>query len=234
MANQGDYVIFQFTQTNNVFGFRTYNNELGQTTGFIDGKDKNGQPIFHRWKFDRDIRKISVHKDKTDLEGKSAVEFLRNSPNCKGSPNGTYTVEGDQLDVYFEEVNEEKAAAQGIEFETLRLDAQNAALKVKGQDFIDLCALIGMFGKPEKVMRFALIEYAKNKPQSFMDIYGDPTRQLKSLIRRAVKTNVFNADGKMLTWEGKLIGTDEDDAVATLKKDENLLKAVKANVDKVK
>ncbi|HEY0749689.1 MAG TPA: hypothetical protein VGD26_00960 [Chitinophagaceae bacterium] len=234
MAQHGDYVVFQFTAPNNVFGFRTYNNDKGQATGFLEGKDKEGLPIYRRWKFDKDVRKISVHKDKTDLEGKKAVDFLRNSPNCKGSPNGTYTSEGDQLDVYFEEVNESKAAEKGIEFETLRINAQNAALKVKGQDFIDLCALIGVFNKDESVMRFSLLEYAKNKPQSFMEIYDDPRRQLKSLIRRAVKTNVFNLEGKAILWENKLIGTDEEDAVATLKGDENLLKAVKANLDKVK
>lgn len=235
MANHGDYVVFQFTGTNNVFGFRTYNNEKGQTTGFIEGKDKDGMPIYRRWKFDKDVRKISVHKEKTDIDGKTkAVDFLRNSPNCKGSPNGTYTTDGDQLDVFFEEVNETKAATIGVEFETMRLKAQNAALAVKGQDFIDLCALIGVFNKEEMVMRFALLDYAKNKPTSFMEIYEDPVRQLKSLIRRAVKTNVFTKEGKMLMWENKLIGTDEEDAVATLRKDENLLKAIKANVDKVK
>lgn len=232
--SHGDYVVFQFTGTNNIFGFRTYNNERGQTIGFIEGKDKDGLPIYRRWKFDRDVRKISVHKDKTDLDNKNAVEFLRNSPNCKGSPNGSYTINGDQLDVYFEEVNEAKAAEKGLEFETLRIEAQNAALKVKGQDFIDLCALIGVFNKDESIMRFALVDYAKNKPQSFMDIYSDPVRQLKSMIRRAVDKGVFSKDGKMLTWENKLIGADEDDAVATLKKDENLFKAIKANLDKVK
>lgn len=235
MANHGDYVVFQFTSPNNVsFGFKTYNNEVGQTTGFIEGKDKDGQPIYRRWKFDRDVRKISVHKDKTDIDGKKAVEFLRNSPNCKGSPNGSYTIAGDQLEVYFEEVNEAKAAAKGLEFETLRIDAQNAALKVKGQDFIDLCALIGVFDKDETIMRFSLVDYAKNKPQSFMDIYADPVRQLKSLVRRAVKANVFQKDGRMLTWENQLIGVDEEDAVIKLKGNENLLKAIKANLEKVK
>jgi len=236
MAQHGDYVVFQFTSPNNVsFGFKTYNNDKGQITGFIEGKDKDGLPVYRRWKFDRDVRKISVHKDKTSpIDGTNAVEFLRNSPNCKGSPNGSYTLAGDQLDVFFEEVNEATASAIGLEFETQRIDAQNAALKVKGQDFIDLCALIGVFDKDETVMRFSLVDYAKNKPQSFMDIYNDPVRQLKSLIRRAVKTGVFNKDGKMLTWENQLIGVDEEDAVAKLKTNENLLKAIKANVEKVK
>ena len=235
MASHGDYVVFQFTSPNNVsYGFKTYNNDRGQGVGFIEGKDKDGQPIYRRWKFDRDVRKISVHKDKTDLDGKNAVEFLRNSPNCKGSPNGIYTPDGNQIEVYFEEVNEAKAAAIGLDFEVQRIDAQNAALKVKGQDFIDLCALIGIFNKDETVMRFALVDYAKNKPQSFLDIYNDSTRQLKSLVRRAIHENVFIKEGKKITWENALIGVDEDDAVASLKKDEQLLKAVKANLDKLK
>lgn len=233
----GDYVVFVFTSPSNVsYGFKTYNNEFGQSTGFTEGKDRDGQPIYRRWKFDRDVRKITVHKDKTDLSDKrlNAVEFLRSSPDCKGSKNGTYTADGTQINVYFEEVNESKSAAVGLEFETLRIDAQNAALKVKGQDFIDLCALIGVMNKDETIMRFSLVDYAKNKPQSFMDVYNDPTRQLRSVIRRAVHTGVFVKEGRIYKWENLLVGVDEDDAVAKLKSDENLLKAVKANLEKLK
>jgi hypothetical protein len=237
MAGHGDYVTFQFTSPGNVsYGFKTYTDVMGQGIGFVEGKDKDGNPIYRRWKFDRDVRKITVHKDKTDVSPNklNAVEFLRKSPDCRGSSNGTYAADGTQINVFFEEVNEAKSAAVGLEFETLRIEAQNAALKVKGQDFIDLCALIGIMNKDETVMRFGLVDYAKNKPQSFMDIYNDPVRQLRSIVRRATHTGVFVKEGKFYKWENLLVGTDEDDAVAKLRSDENLLKSVKANLEKLK
>jgi hypothetical protein len=235
MANHGDYVVFLFTSPlNRSFSFRTYNDEFGQVVGFINGYDKDQRPIYHRWKFESDTRKISVHKNKTDKNGTNAVEFLRNSPNCKGSQYGSYTHSGDQIDIYFEEVNDAKTAGLALDLEQLRLDAQNTAFKVKGQDFIDLCALIGVFNKEETVMRFSLVDYAKNKPESFLELYKDPIRQLKSLIRRAVASNVFTKEARMITWENQLIGVDEEDAVNKLKHDENLLKAIKAQLDKIK
>jgi hypothetical protein len=234
MASHGDYVVFQFTSPNNrSFSFRTYNNDKGQSIGFIEGYDKDNRPIYRRWKFDQDVRKISVHKDKTDLNGLNAVEFLRNSPNCVGSPSGSYSPDGDQIDVYFEEVNTAKAAEKGIAIELLLLEAQNAAVKVKGQDFTDLCALIGVFDKDEAIMKYSLIGYAKSQPESFLQMYKDPIRQLKSVIRRAVHEGVFTKTNRMIKWENELIGVDEDEAVEKLRKDEALLKAVKANLDKL-
>lgn len=238
MATQNDYINFLFTSPlNRSFGFKTYTNDLGQTIGFIVGKDRDGQPIYHRWKFDQDgARTIRVHKNKTDVspDKLNAVEFLRNSPNCLDSPNGSYGHDGTQVDVYFKEMNDAKSAKEGLEAETLRMDAQNLALKVKSQDFIDLCALIGVIDKDESIMRFSLLDFAKNKPEKFTELYNDPVRQLKSIITRGVKAGIITKEGRMLTWENQLLGVDEEDAVRKLKAEENLLKALKTHLDKVK
>jgi hypothetical protein len=238
MANQSDYIVFLFTSPmNRSFGFKTYTNEFGQVVGFLDGKDKDGQPIYHRWKFDQDgARTIRVHRNKTDvsLEKLNAVEFLRKSPNCKGSPNGSYSADGTQVDIYFEEMNDEKAAKEGLAAEMERIEAQNLALKVKGQDFIDLCALIGVFNKDESIMRFSLVDFAKNKPEKFTELYNDPVRQIKSVIRRGVSTGIIVKEGRMYSWENQLLGVDEEDAVHKLKTEDNLLKALKAHLDKLK
>ncbi len=235
---QSDYVVFIFTSPlNRSFGFKTYMNELGQSVGFVIGHDKHKQPIYHRWKFDQDgARTIRVHKNKTDLseEKLKAVDFLRNSPNCKGSPNGTYSLDGTQSDVYFQEMNDEKTAKEAIEAEIVRMNALNLALSVKGQDFVDLCALVGAMNKDESVMRFTLIDFARNKPEKFTELYNDPVRQLKSILRRGVSLGIINKEGRMLTWENQLLGVDEDDAVRKLHTDENMLKAIKSHLAKAK
>ena len=238
MANQGDYVNFIFTSPlNRSFSFRTYVSLEGKTLGFVDGHDKDKMPIYHRWKWDQDgTRYIRVHKNKTDNspDKLNAVDFLRNSPNCEGSPNGSYAHDGTQLDIYFKEMNDQKSAQVGLDAEVARIEAQNQALKAKGQDFIDLCALIGVFDKDESIMRFALVDFAKNKPDKFTELVNDPVRKLKSLIRRGVSSQVIDKKGLMLTWENQLLGTDEDDAVRKLSIDENLQKALKSHVEKVK
>lgn len=231
--NHGDYVVFQFIPGNVSFGFRTYTDAIGQVRGFVEGKDKDGQPIYRRWKFDRDTRKISVHKNKTDLNNLNAVDFLRESPFCKGSPNGYYNLKGEQLEVYFEEVNEGRAAEEAIKFETMRLDAQNYAVAAKGQELIDLASMIGVFHPDEPVLKFSVMEYAKNKPASFMEIYNDPVRKLKSLIRRGVSSGIISQEGTVYKWENQLVGLDEDDAAKTLKDNEAMFKAIKAQIDKL-
>ncbi len=237
MASQNDYVHFLFSSpTNQSFSFKTYTNELGQSIGFLDGKDEKGNAIHHRWKWDQDgARILKVHKNKTDVsENKlNAIEFLRNSPNCKGSPSGAYGLDGTQVDYYFEEMNEAKSAKEGLSAELARVEAQNIAIKVKGQEFVDLCALIGCIGKDESIMRFALLEFAKNKPDKFTELYKDPVRQIKSLLRRGLEKGIVTTQGRILSWENTMLGVDEDDAVRKLSLDENLHKALKAHLDKV-
>jgi hypothetical protein len=208
MAGRNDFVSFLFTSpTNRSFAFKTYTDEFGNATGFVIGYDKDKMPIYHRWKWDQDgARILSVHKNKTDQspEKKNAVEFLRNSPNALGSPRGTFSHSGEQIDIYFREINEEKSAEVALEAETRRMEAQNLALKVKGQDFVDLCALIGVINKDESIMRFSLVDFAKNKPEKFTELYNDPVRQLKSLIRRGTDAGILTKEGRMYSWEGQL------------------------------
>lgn len=233
MANQGDYVSFLFVSPlNQSFGFRTYNNEMGQEIGFLEGKRPDGSPIYRRWKFTNDGgRTVTVHKNKTDLNGVKAVDFLRGSPNCQGSANGAFNHGGEQIDIYFKEMNEEADAKVGLDSEVAKLEAQNLALKVKGQDFVDLCALIGVFNKEESVMRFSLLDYAKRNPEAFNLAYNDKVRKLKSILRQGVACGVINKEGRMLTWEGQLLGVDEETAVIKLDKEEKMFDAIKKHIE---
>jgi hypothetical protein len=238
MANPNDYVRFIFTSpSNRSYGFKTYTNAHGEEVGFLVGRSKDGTPIYHRWKWDQDgARTLSVHKAKTDVSAEklNAVEFLRNCPNCKGSPMGAYGHDGVQLDYYFAEVNDEKTAQEALDSEMEKLEAQNIAMKVKGQEYVDLCALIGLFNKEDAIMRYGLVDFARTTPVKFMEMYNDPIRQIKSLIRRGISSKVIEKRGEMLTWEKTLLGVNEEDAVAKLKMDDQLYKALKVNVDKTK
>lgn len=232
MKNFGDYTYFIYVGGNKRYGFSTYRGDDGNTVGYIVGKDNHGNPIYKKWSFNYDsMRQIRVHKDEKDLTGRSAIEFLRNSPECLGSKNG-HIVNESQVLVYFKELNEEKDASDAVATRKLVIDAQKAALDLKGQDLIDFAAIIGIFNVGEEIMTHRVLDYASNFPNKMLDFVNDPSRKVKALIKRALNSQVFSLDGRQIKWEGKLIGADEDEAVSTLLKDEKLKKAVELNLSK--
>lgn len=219
---------------NKRFGFRTYTDNRGNIVGYEIGKDKTGQPIHKKWKWERDTKRtVRVHVEEHDRNDQKAVDFLRNSPECYGSPNGTYLADGTQIDYFFKEVTEEGDAEKASKALLIKAEALTKASNVKGQDFIDLCAMIGVFNKPESVMRHRLLDYAQNYSEEFLKLVDDPTRKTRSLVRRALDANVFIKDGPIIKWENKVIGSDEDTAVANLLSDEILRTTVSDVVKKL-
>ena len=90
MKNFGDYVYFIYLGNNKTYGFMTYTDPTtGNQRGYRVGSDDKGRPIFKKWRFNNDsMRIVRVGTGEIDLDGKSAVDFLRNSPECKGSKSG--------------------------------------------------------------------------------------------------------------------------------------------------
>jgi len=233
MKNFGDFTYFVYIGNNKSYGFMTYRDgRTGLTKGFIIGKDAKGNPIYKKWRFNNDsMRQIRVHKDEVDLEGQNAIEFLRNSPECMGSENGSF-VNGEQVLVYFKELNQAKDAELALESRELSWKAQGAALALKGEELFDFAALIGVFTKDAAIARHRVVDYASNFPKKMLEYVDDPARKVKALIKKAINSSVFQVDGKQIKWEGKLIGADEDEAVTNVLKDEKLKKAVELNLAK--
>jgi hypothetical protein len=233
MRNFEDYVHFVYLGNNVRYGFMTYRDPItGNTKGYVMGKDEKGQPIYRKWRFNYDSqRQIRVHKEETDINGQSAIEFLRNSPECLGGPNG-HMVNGTQVLAYFKEVNEGKDAAIALESREISLRAQTHAIGLKGQELIDIGAVIGLFDKDEEKLRLRVLDYASNYPTKFLELVEDPSKKVKALVKKAINSQVFSKDGKQIKWETKMIGADEDDAVSNLLKDEKLRKAIELNLAK--
>jgi hypothetical protein len=228
-----DYVYFVYIGNNVRYGFMTYRDPItGNTKGYVIGKDDKGQPIYKKWRFNYDSqRQIRVHKEEKDLNGQSAIEFLRGSPECLGGPNGTM-VNGTQVLAYFKEMNDARDASIALESRELSLKAQNYAVALKGTELIDTAAVIGLFHPDEETLRLRVLDYASNYPKKFLDLVEDPSKKVKALLKKAINSSVFSLDGKQIKWEGKLIGADEDDAVSNLLKDEKLRKAIELNLSK--
>ena len=237
MKNYNEYIWFLFDpkRTNRSFGFRTYTDNKHKECGYVVGKDiKSGAPIYKKWKFDLDNKRtIRVHVDEEDLNGVKAVDFLKNSPECYGSPNGAYLADGTQIDYYYKIVDDEGDADKAADILVTKALAITKAANVKGQEFIDLCAMISVFNQKEGVMRHKLIDYAQNFPDKFLAVLDDPSRKVRSIVRRAVDSHIFHKDGPVIKWENKIIGADEDTAVATLLRDEDLMNTVNEVIKKL-
>lgn len=233
-----DFHYFVYVGNNKSHAFRNYTNVEGKEHGFVVGYDKNGQPVYKAWQFDNGAhRQIRVHKNQVDKEGLSAVDFLRNSPECAGSPNGMYDGDGPerkQYGIFFREVDDAKDARTATDTRKLVVLAQAKALELKGQDLVDVAAIIGVFSPIEEILTFKVLDFASNFPDKFTAYLEDPARKTLSLVRKAINAGVFKTEGRMIKWENEIIGVDEAEAVAKLIKDEKLNKAVTTHLSKLK
>lgn len=238
MKNFGDYTYFVYIGNNKSYGFMTYNDQrTGLGTGFVTGKDDKGRPIYKKWRFNNDsMRQIRIGKDEVDLEGKNAIEFLRSSPECMASPNGHYVQDDKgakkQVLVYFKELNEAKDAKEAVESRMKNIDAISKVTKLKGEKLRDFAAIIGVFSDEDDILMHRVMDYASNFPTKTLELLEDSTSDVKALVKKALKSQVFVEDGKQIKWEGKLIGADESEAISTILKDDKLRKAIELHLAK--
>lgn len=240
-----DYVYFVFTRgTQAHYGFSTYTDTVGALG--VPGKpvyityqqDKNNKPIPYFFTISIRDRALRVEKNKTDANGVSVVEFLRNSPECKGSPNGDYMIdpatgEEIQTNVFFKELDEETDASTALKAKDFRRNAENLAADLSFEDVMDINALCGIYKKGELLSRHAIMELAGNRPDVFMAAYDNPQRKALALVRRGIDKGVLKLNGTVVTWNKTTIGLDEEDAAKNLQKDAKMMDALEQQVKKV-
>lgn len=232
--NFGEYVYFCYVGNNAGYSFRNYvDPNTGLERGYIMGYDKNRNPVLKNWEFDNGPkRQIRVHINEKDREGQKAVDFLRDSPECYQSKNGKY-VEGDkQVAFLFREINTNKDAEDAISTRAKVINAQKKALDLKGQELVEVANIIGVFSDQEAVLSHKVLDFSSNFPDRFVALLEDPSRKVKALIKKALNDKVLTLNGKMVMWESKNIGADEDDAVSNLMKDDKLMAAIKLHIQK--
>lgn len=238
LPNFNDYVYFVYLGNNKTYGFRNYNDpSTGLERGYVTGFDKQGNPVMHEWVFDNDSRRqIRVSVNQKDKNGQTAIEFLRNCPECAGSPNGRYVIgpngEQKQVMVYFKEINEAADAEKALASRKISIEAQKKAFDLKGAELIEMASFVNVFDADEGILMVKVLDFAHNRPADFLRVYDDPARKVKALINKALHTSILSKDGQMIKWEGKVVGADFDDAVTNLMKDEKLKKAIELNLSK--
>lgn len=229
MFNSDNFVYFVSTRSSGAsFGFSSYMDKDGNTKIIVNGYDpKTGQPIARNFNFSKKDRAMRIPKNQKDKEGNSVVDFLRNSPECFGSPNN----EGQP--VLYKELNYTKDADLANEAKAKRIKAESLALNIEGQDLVELAASFGVVNSSESILRHRMLELAGNDPEVFIDGYNSPDREFRSVINSGIQAGILKQRGTMVLWEETVIGSDLSSTISKLMEDKKLTAAIKNAVKKV-
>ncbi len=130
----------------------------------------------------------------------------------------------------FKLIDEEKDAAEVVDVKGRRIKAEQLAYNMKGEELREVAQLLGEFSDNKDKQKRSVLELAGKEPETFMSIYEDPNRAIKSLVRKAVKAGILKQTGKVITWDKEIVGAGEDQWVDFFVKNEVKLKALKEAV----
>ena len=205
--------------------------QKGKYVKYVTSKDDKGKESAKRFRFDLSFRRLMTRETDKDYNGVTQYTWLKNYPQCEGSPNGDYVMgdngEYQQVGVLFREMNDARDAAVALEADELRIRAQATALELDDQTLSEVGAILGHYGTPDKIMKLRVVEYAGKRPKQFEDILNSGDRSTRAIVRKALSQGLFKQKGTIIYWGDTVVGSDENSAVATLLRDESMLSALK-------
>jgi len=210
------------------YGFSTYDDpQTGEVHFLAQSKQANGDFRKEWFTFTPLNRSIKIPVNKKDIRGKSYIEFLRNHPDCEGSPNGNYHVDENgrtiQHGVWYRELKEEQDASIAIDNRKLRIDAENIAINLPLAECKELGSILGIQAKGPHQMKFSLMEFAQNNPELFMKTYNAPDRKVRGAVKAGIEQGILTKTGTVISWDKTILGSDENEAVALLIKNSDLM-----------
>lgn len=228
-----DYVYFILNQDfihRRTTGFDGYLDIDGNPRYIYDGRrDKKNNPTPRKFNFSKRDRAMRVPKNQKDIFGKSVVEFLRESPDCKGSVLNNKRGNGVWL---YKELNEEADAQVALDVKFARIEAENKAIALEGEDLRAVAIMLGEFSGNEVMQQHRVLDYAGSDPIGFLEVIESPDFKLKALIRKGIQVGTLKQVGELITWGDATIGANEAEAVSRLMSDEELHDAVNKAVKK--
>lgn len=198
-------------------------------TYYIGTKDKKGNPVGKRFRFDLSLRRLLVRDSDQDFNGIKLFDFLKNYPGCEGSPYGEYVVkDGVQVQegILFREMNTAKDAAVALEADKFRVKAQAEVIALDDQTLEEVAAILGHYGEVDEIMRLKVLEFAGKRPNEYFDLMQSGDRSVRATVRKALDQGIFVKKGSMIMWDNTIIGADEDSAMGMLIKEPSMLKAL--------
>lgn len=216
-----------------------WNNALKQGVGkevsYVLTKDPLGKTTrFKYFTFNDSHLKFATREGEKDANGISQYDFLKNHPECEGSPNGNYDSSGKQVGVTFRELNDAADAEDALKADTARIKAQGEALDLDKEILEQVATHIGLFpskdDKSNKVMRVRVVDFAGRSPKEFTDILNAGDLPIRAIVKKAIADGTFTMRGTVIYWDETVIGSGisvpeaEQAAVASLLSDKTMLK----------
>lgn len=213
--------------------FRTYTDHagvlkkgIGVGVQYVEGVDDKGKQKGKWFELSQSRRTFVVREGQQDIQGISMYDFLKNSPDCEGSPNAQPNSKP-----LFREMNEAKDAKVALDSGKNRIKAAASALDLDDDTLTEIAAHIGYFGDTDDLMRHRVVEWAEKRPEDYFEVLQSGDRLIRALVRKAIADGVFTKKGPVIHWETTVVGNSEDDAVSKLMQDKAMLDALRENVD---
>lgn len=232
MKNSKDFIHFILLPSPNGkirshYTFSGYSDLEGNIIEYHEGavNHKTGLPEAADFHFSRRHRAMPVHKNAhgKDRNGDriSKAKFLRENPECEGSPNNT----GQQC--WYKEMNTDKDVDIALQAGETRREAEQMAANLSGSELKSAAALQNETSDSVKKQKFAVLQAAFHDPEGFMKQVGSDDFKIRGFIKRCLAHGVFTKQGTILRWGTVTIGVDEDEAVKKIILDEDTARAVK-------
>jgi hypothetical protein len=224
------FTYFVITNIQNAgYTFTGYTDREGNHRYIAMGENERGNKIYRRFKFSPSQRTLSIPNTQQDV-----IKFLREHPECQGSPNGHYYPDGRggqvQVQVCFKEMNEGKDAQLAIDAIEKKAEATSLALSLKHPDNAEelnqMNTLCGGSAQDPSLQLFHVLKYAESSPIEFLNLYEDPSRKVKFIVKRGVQAGVLTTKGLMIMWHDVQLGVNSDEACRKLLLDRELMDAV--------
>lgn len=250
VATGAGYSFRSYTDRVGVFG------NPGQEVIYDDGlKDTRGRSTGKSFSINQSHYKLQAREGQKDYSGKALYDYFINAPFCEGSPNGDYvdadggvvqtselkdrdknllkvkTGEFKQMNVKIKLLDNELDAELALSTGLKRAEAQISSGAIDDATLVEIAAMIGTFGKPDKKMRLAVYEFAGKRPIDYFEILNSGDRAVRALVRLAIDNKTLTQKGSVIFWEETLLGNDENAAVATLLGDSKISEGLQAKVN---
>lgn len=207
----------------------------GATVRYVTSRDDRGKDRGKYFTWSESHRRFVVREGERDINGITQYEFLKNAPECEGSPNGSYSPDGNQVGIIYREMNTAKDAEVALEADQSRIKAQASALELDQTVLSEVAAHIGVFaGKDDPnslIMRVRVVDWAGKNPNDYFAVLNSGDREVRAVIRKAIADGVLTVKGELILWENTTVGANENAAVSHLMIDPAMYSALKEKID---
>ena len=210
----------------------SYNDENGDQQKLVTGTNNStGEEYLAKIKFHPGKRMITMPANKKDIHGKSFVDFLENSPYCRGSK----TCEGEGSFYLYDPIRDAKVSNDEAK---LRLRAEFAAMELTGDKLQQMAAYFGVFNADVEVQRSTVMENARLRFREFNEKLGTPEVSNTAIFNSARNAGIIVQRGFLFvaTLAGKqtTLGKSEESAIASITTDSELRGSIETHIKEAK